>query len=132
MVPAERLLRQPEMRLQELYERGILPLNVSPTASRVDLASVETSVKYEGYLKRQLQEVARARKDERRQIPPNFRFESISGLSTEVVQRLTQVRPETLAQALRIPGVTPAAVAVISVYICKHGEDSAGNSMIEM
>jgi tRNA uridine 5-carboxymethylaminomethyl modification enzyme len=132
MVPAQRLLRQPEVRLQALYEGGMLPLDISHTSSRVDLASVETVVKYEGYLKRQLQEVARARKDERRRIPVNFCFESIPGLSTEIIQRLTQVRPETLAQALRVPGVTPAAVAVISVYVARHAQNPAGNSMIEM
>jgi tRNA uridine 5-carboxymethylaminomethyl modification enzyme len=131
VVPAERLLRQPEVRLQELYEGGMLPLTIAPAASRVDLASVETAVKYEGYLKRQLQEVARARKDERRQIPPNFRFESIPGLSAEIIQRLTQVRPETLAQALRVPGVTPAAVAVISVYVARYSQNPPENSIIE-
>jgi tRNA uridine 5-carboxymethylaminomethyl modification enzyme len=131
VVPAERLLRQPEVRLQELYEGGMLPLTIAPAASRVDLASVETAVKYEGYLKRQLQEVARARKDERRRIPPNFRFESIPGLSAEIIQRLTQVRPETLAQALRVPGVTPAAVAVISVYVARYSQNPPENSIIE-
>ena len=61
--------------------------------------------------------VDRARKDERRRIPGNFPFDRVPGLSREVVQRLTQVRPDTLGQALRVPGVTPAAVAVLSAYV---------------
>jgi tRNA uridine 5-carboxymethylaminomethyl modification enzyme len=71
-------------------------------------------------LKRQDLEVAKAKKQERRRIPEDFSFDRIPGLSREVVQRLTQVRPETLGQALRVPGVTPAAVAVISAYISRR------------
>jgi tRNA uridine 5-carboxymethylaminomethyl modification enzyme len=120
-VSAARLLRQPDIRLQDLLESGMLSLDVSKTTARVDLASLETAVKYEGYLRRQLQEVAKAKKEERRRIPDDFCFDRIPGLSREVVQRLSQVRPGTLGHALRIPGVTPAAVAVISAFIRKRG-----------
>jgi tRNA uridine 5-carboxymethylaminomethyl modification enzyme len=119
-MPAVRLLRQPEVRLRDLLEAGSLSLQISKTTARVDLASLETAVKYEGYLKRQALEVAKAKKQERRRIPEDFSFDRIPGLSREVVQRLTQVRPETLGQALRVPGVTPAAVAVISAYISRR------------
>ena len=85
----------------------------------VDIASLETTVKFAGYLRRQETEVARARKDERRRIPKDFRFEGIPGLSHEVVQRLQQIRPDTLAHASRVPGVTPAAVAVLAAYISR-------------
>ena len=78
---------------------------------------METTVKYAGYLRRQEAEVERARRDERRRIPPDFPFHRVPGLSREVVQRLSQVRPDTLGQALRIPGMTPAAVAVLSSYV---------------
>ena len=81
------------------------------------MASVETTVKYVGYLRRQESEIERARKDERRRIPVSFPFDRVPGLSREVVQRLSQVRPDTLAHALRVPGVTPAAVAVLSAYL---------------
>ena len=86
-------------------------------ALAVDVASAETTVKYAGYLRRQEHEVARAHRDERRRIPQDFPFERVPGLSREVVQRLSQVRPDTLGHAQRIPGVTPAAVAVLSVYV---------------
>jgi tRNA uridine 5-carboxymethylaminomethyl modification enzyme len=78
---------------------------------------VETTVKYAGYLRRQESEIERARRDERRRIPQNFPFDCVPGLSREVVQRLRQVQPDTLGQALRIPGVTPAAVAVLGAYV---------------
>lgn len=116
-VPAGQLLRQPEVRLQNLVAEGRVALELDPSSLAVDLASVETTVKYAGYLRRQEGEVERARRDERRRIPPGFRFERVPGLSNEVVQRLSQVRPDTLGHALRIPGVTPAAVAVLSAYV---------------
>ena len=131
-VPAARLLRQPEVRLEDLVEAGSVSLEISNTAARVDLASLETAVKYEGYLKRQTQEVAKAKREERRRIPEDFCFDRIPGLSREVVQRLSQVRPGTLGQALRVPGVTPAAVAVISAHLSKRGHSTAENGMIEM
>jgi tRNA uridine 5-carboxymethylaminomethyl modification enzyme len=116
-VPAAQLLRQPEVRLQTLVDEGKVPLELDPAARILDLISLETAVKYEGYLRRQEHEVERARRDERRRIPPDFPFERVPGLSREVVQRLSQVRPDTLAHALRIPGVTPAAVAVLSSFV---------------
>ena len=86
----------------------------------LDVASLETAVKYVGYLKRQQSEVDRLRRDERRRIPDGFRFEGIAGLSREVVQRLSQVRPDTLGHASRIPGVTPAAVAILAAHVARQ------------
>jgi tRNA uridine 5-carboxymethylaminomethyl modification enzyme len=117
-VPASQLLRQPEVRLADLVERGEIPgFAVDPSAASFDLASAETTVKYAGYLRRQESEIERARKDERRRIPQDFPFDRVPGLSREVIQRLSQVRPDTLGQALRIPGVTPAAVAVLGAFV---------------
>ena len=114
---ASQLLRQPEVRLVQLVHSGSVNLEISAKHSSVDLASVETAIKYSGYLKRQEAETARAKKDEARRIPADFRFDTVPGLSKEVVQRLTEVRPDTLGHALRVPGVTPAAVAVLSAYV---------------
>jgi tRNA uridine 5-carboxymethylaminomethyl modification enzyme len=119
-VPASRLLRQPEIRLEPLIANGDLAFETSPATSAVDIASVETSVKYAGYLRRQEQEILRASRDERRRIPPDFPFGRVPGLSREVVERLAQVRPDTLGHALRIPGVTPAAVAVLAAHIARQ------------
>ncbi len=76
-------------------------------------------MKYEGYLRRQQSEVERMRRDERRRIPAGFPFHRVPGLTRETVQRLEQVRPDTLGQALRIPGLTPAAVAVLAAYVTR-------------
>jgi tRNA uridine 5-carboxymethylaminomethyl modification enzyme len=116
-VAAAQLLRQPEIRLADLAGAGDVAIEVAEEQQALDLASVETAVKYEGYLKRQEAEVERSRRAERRRIPSHLSFESVPGLSREVVQRLSQVRPETLGQVQRIPGVTPAAVAVLGVYL---------------
>lgn len=117
-VPADRALRNPEVSLGGLRAGGQLPgLQVDGDDSAVDAISLETEFKYEGYLRRQSQSVERQRKQEGRIIPPGFSFQGIPGLSAEMVQRLSEVRPETLGQALRIPGVTPAAVAVVSASI---------------
>ena len=116
--PASQLLRQPETRLADLIAAGQLPhFQADTAAASFDIASAETTVKYAGYLRRQESEIERAQRDERRRIPQDFPFDRVPGLSREVVQRLRQVQPDTLGQALRIPGVTPAAVAVLGAYV---------------
>jgi tRNA uridine 5-carboxymethylaminomethyl modification enzyme len=119
--PAAHVLRQPGVRLSALAEAGELGLGVGPGRADFEIASVETAVKYEGYLKRQEAAVERARRDEGQTIPWGFAYGSVPGLSREVVERLTEVQPETIGQASRIPGVTPAAVAVVRVYVDRHG-----------
>jgi tRNA uridine 5-carboxymethylaminomethyl modification enzyme len=116
-MPASQLLRQPEVRLEQLINLGAVRVDISARHSSVDIASVETAIKYSGYLKRQEAEIARISKDELRRIPADFRFDLVPGLSKEVVQRLMEVRPDTLGHAIRVPGVTPAAVAVLSAYV---------------
>jgi len=116
-VPASILLRQPDVRLQQLHAAGDVSLEIAESDMHVDYSSAETALKYVGYLRRQESEIERARRDERRRIPADFPFGRVPGLSKEVVQRLSQVRPDTMGHALRIPGVTPAAVAVLSAYV---------------
>ena len=117
-VSASQLLRQPEVRLIDLIAAGqVLNFATEDRDISVDIASAETTVKYAGYLRRQESEIERGRRDERRRIPRDFPFDRVPGLSREVVQRLSQVRPDTLGQALRIPGITPAAVAVLGAFV---------------
>jgi tRNA uridine 5-carboxymethylaminomethyl modification enzyme len=116
-VPASQLLRRPSVDLADMLERGLVALEIDEESRAVDIDSLQTSVKYEGYLKRQEVEIERARRDERRRIPAGFPFARVPGLSKEVIQRLAQVQPDTLGHALRIPGVTPAAVAVLAAYV---------------
>jgi tRNA uridine 5-carboxymethylaminomethyl modification enzyme len=81
------------------------------------LETLETELKYAGYIAQQDRQVARLKDSERRHIPQGFSFTDIPGLSSEVQQKLSRVRPNTLGQAGRIPGVTPAAIAVLDVYL---------------
>jgi tRNA uridine 5-carboxymethylaminomethyl modification enzyme len=116
-VAATQFLRQPPVRLERLVAGEQVALSIDEQTRAIDIASVETTVKYEGYLKQEQARVERARREERRHIPSDFPFSRVPGLSREVVHRLSQVRPETLGQASRIPGVTPAAVAVLGVFL---------------
>lgn len=116
-VPIATALKQPQVRLQDLVDRAEVALDLEPASIAFDVASVETEVKYEGYLRRQRREAVRALRDERRPIPPGFPFAAVPGLSREVVERLSGTQPETLGQAARVPGVTPAAVAVLAAHV---------------
>jgi tRNA uridine 5-carboxymethylaminomethyl modification enzyme len=86
-------------------------------AVRGVVETVETECKYEGYIGQQERVVERLRDAERRPIPPEFGFLEIPGLSLEIQQKLERVRPGTLGQAARIPGVTPAAIAILDIYL---------------
>ncbi len=88
-----------------------------PAWVRNEMKTVETELKYSGYLDQQRRSIEKMRKAEQRTIPAWFDYTTISGLSTEMKQTLTRVRPTTLGQASRIAGVTPAAVSLIHVYI---------------
>ena len=88
-----------------------------PSWVRNEMKSVETGIKYSGYLDQQRRSIEKMRGAEKKSIPEWFDYTSISGLSTEMKQTLNRVRPQTIGQASRIPGVTPAAVSLIHVYI---------------
>ena len=104
-------LRCPESRLTQVEG---LPVD---NLLRGVLDTVETEFKYAGYLAQQQRQVDRLRDSESRRIPQDFTYTDLPGLSNEVREKLTRVRPETLGQAGRIPGVTPAAIAVLDVYL---------------
>jgi tRNA uridine 5-carboxymethylaminomethyl modification enzyme len=84
---------------------------------RNELKSVETEIKYEGYLAQQQRAIDRLKKAEQRPIPEWFDYRSVSGLSREMQEKLLKIRPRTIAHASSIPGVTPAAVSLVNVYI---------------
>jgi tRNA uridine 5-carboxymethylaminomethyl modification enzyme len=128
------LLKRPEVKIEQMAPilRELDPaffareeIRVNPRESvaslssevRNELKSVETEIKYEGYLLQQQRAIERMKKSEQRSIPGWFDYASVSGLSREMQEKLTHVQPLTLAQASRIPGVTPAAVSLVNVYI---------------
>jgi tRNA uridine 5-carboxymethylaminomethyl modification enzyme len=87
------------------------------SAARNEMKTVETEIKYAGYLDQQRKSIERLKKAEQRAIPDWFDYGKVSGLSREMNEKLQRVRPRTLGHASRIPGVTPAAVSLIHVYI---------------
>ena len=108
------LLRRPEIRLEELIQEGLV---AAEHLRREDVMSIETAIKYEGYMKQQDREVARMRKAESRRIPPDLDYATMAGLSREIVEKLSRIRPESIAQVSRIPGVTPASVSIVLFHV---------------
>ena len=124
-IKASQALRRPGLRLRTLVDNGGLTLDLAAGQPDADLATVENELKYAGYLARQQAAVERGRQQEHRPIPGDLAYSGVPGLSNEVVQRLTQIRPRTLGQALRVSGVTPAAVAVIGAYLGRRKPELA-------
>ena len=99
------------------------PTTAGPSSERLssrernDLKSVETEIKYAGYLSQQQRSIDRLKKAEQRAIPDWFDYRAVSGLSREMQEKLLKIRPRTLGHASRIPGVTPAAISLVNVYI---------------
>ena len=82
-------------------------------------AQVEVAAKYSGYIERQEEEIARHRRNEETRLPADLDYARVAGLSNEVRQKLAQIRPSTVGQAARVPGVTPAAVSILLVHLKK-------------
>jgi tRNA uridine 5-carboxymethylaminomethyl modification enzyme len=93
--------------------------------ARNELRAVETEIKYAGYLDQQRRSIERLKRAESQSIPEWFDYQNVSGLSREMQEKLTRVRPQTVGQASRIPGVTPAALSLIHVYIEIQGRRRA-------
>jgi tRNA uridine 5-carboxymethylaminomethyl modification enzyme len=108
-------LKRPEAKIEELIPWICDILGEDPVWGL--LATVETEIKYSGYIGQQERQMERLKVAERRPIPAEFTFRGIPGLSREVRDKLEKVRPATLGQAARIPGVTPAAIAVLDCYL---------------
>src|SRR5579863_4366798 len=130
------LLKRPEVVIEQLapilreldrafFDRREEGIRLDPSASAVklssevrnELKSVETEIKYEGYLLQQQRAMDRLKKSEQRAIPEWFDYRSVSGLSREMQEKLGKIQPRTIGHASRIPGVTPAAVSLVNVYI---------------
>jgi tRNA uridine 5-carboxymethylaminomethyl modification enzyme len=128
------LLKRPEITIERLapilptlhpafFQREEIPENPRESVARLssairnELKTVETEIKYAGYLLQQQRAMERLKKSEEHSIPPWFNYQTISGLSREMQEKLTSVQPRTLGQASRIPGVTPAAVSLVHIFI---------------
>ncbi len=114
----EELIRRPEMTYSQLMQiESVGPGLADPIAAE----QVEIQIKYAGYIARQMDEIAKTQRHENTLLPKDMDFSKISGLSNEVVAKLTEARPETIGKASRISGITPAAISLLLVYLKKHG-----------
>lgn len=110
------LLKRPDITIEDLKEVCTGLTEFSANA----LSQIQISVKYDGYIKRQKDQVAKFKKNEMVKIPVDFDYTKINSLSAEVVEKLCRIKPQTLGQASRIPGVTPAAITILSVLLRGH------------
>ncbi len=114
----EDLIRRPEVNYNDLMNIEGLGSALTDTQAS---EQVEIQIKYAGYIDRQLDEIAKKKRNEDTKIPADFDYQQISGLSNEVVAKLKDARPETIGKASRISGITPAAISLLLVYLKKHG-----------
>ena len=113
----QELLRRPEIHYPQLsaFDRDL------ESHSKEVWEQVEIQVKYDGYVKRQMEQIERFKRLEEVNFPEDFDFRSVIGLSTEVMEKLTKIRPISLGQASRISGITPAAISILMVNLKKQG-----------
>jgi tRNA uridine 5-carboxymethylaminomethyl modification enzyme len=117
-VPLVQLLKRPEFAYADLEALGQGAPDLPASVKR----QVEIHCKYEGYLQRQEAEARKFKDLERMRIPGGFDYQLVPGLSHEVRQRLIEMRPTSLGQASRIPGITPAAISILMVYLKRYRE----------
>ena len=114
----EDLIRRPEVTQAELYQIEGLG---SESKNWQALVQVEIQTKYAGYISRQQDEIEKLRRHEETLIPADYDYSQVSGLSNEVVAKLSDTKPQTIGQASRISGITPAAISLLLVYLKKQG-----------
>jgi tRNA uridine 5-carboxymethylaminomethyl modification enzyme len=117
-MPVAQAIARPDVPMSEIVEAGA-EFETGSSFESFDLATIEAEFRYAGYLKRHDAELSRVRAQTGRAIPERFSYDDIPGLSREVVQRLSQVRPTTIGQAGRVPGVTPAALAIVASRVAR-------------
>jgi tRNA uridine 5-carboxymethylaminomethyl modification enzyme len=109
----EQLLKRPEIAYGFIEEHAPSDSPLTPGIKK----QVEIQIKYEGYINQQMQMAEKLKKIEGKKIPSDFEYAAVNGLSREVLSKLQEIRPENLGQASRIPGITPAAVALLMVAL---------------
>lgn len=123
-LPLGELLKRPELNLRQLALLAALAEPPAEISEQTGMAAdeIELQIKYEGYIRRQEEQVARFKKLERIALPEDFTYRGLPGLSNEVVEKLESIRPRSLGQAARISGITPAAIAVLQVHLKRQGK----------
>ncbi len=120
---ASELLRRPGVNLQTI--KGILPDLIEADLSADDVYSIETEVKYEGYVLQAKSEIERVARNDRMKIPSDFLYQDLAGLTREAIENLSRIRPTTLGQASRISGITPATISILAIHLSKKMKNDA-------
>ena len=115
------LIKRPELTYGDVALSETQPSLLSADAAEY----VETQIKYEGYIARQQEEIDRLKRHEAAKIPSDFNYDNVIGLSNEICQKLNEARPANIARASRIPGMTPAALSLLLVYLKKQSTESS-------
>ena len=115
------LIKRPELTYGDVALSETHPSLLSADAAEY----VETQIKYEGYIARQQEEIDRLKRHEAAKIPSDFNYDNVIGLSNEICQKLNEARPANIARASRIPGMTPAALSLLLVYLKKQSTESS-------
>ncbi|MEA2108253.1 MAG: tRNA uridine-5-carboxymethylaminomethyl(34) synthesis enzyme MnmG [Pseudomonadota bacterium] len=123
-VPADELLKRPEVDLATLAAHSPETADLSRELGAEVSRQMEIQLKYQGYINRQLAEVEKFKSLEKKKIPADFDYHTVSGLTNELIQKLEEVRPASLGQASRLPGITPAAISVLMIYLKKFRQKS--------
>ena len=114
----EAMIRRPEVTYETLMTvEGLGPAISDPIAAE----QVEINIKYQGYIDRQLDEIAKLKRHEDTLLPNDLDYSEIKGLSNEVIAKLNDLKPETIGQASRVSGITPAAISILLIYLKKSG-----------
>jgi tRNA uridine 5-carboxymethylaminomethyl modification enzyme len=120
VVSAFDLLRRPEVEYDHVVELiGSMPAHSDDRLAPQIRAQLEVAAKYAGYIERQEEEIARQRRNEETRLPDDLDYSRVAGLSNEARQKLAAIRPATVGQAARVPGITPAAVSILLVHLKK-------------
>lgn len=115
--PLDQILKRPELSYQDISTLDAHDKKIDERIAR----HVEIEIKYEGYIQRQLREVEKFKSLEKIKIPQGFDYTRVHGLSNELREKLSTIKPISLGQASRIPGITPAAISILMIYLKKSG-----------
>jgi len=118
------LLKRPELKIEHM--KGLVEGLVGVNLRDADWKAIETEIKYDGYMAQQKRQIERLKHSESRSIPMEFVYQGIPGLSNEMVEKMERVRPATLGQAARIPGVTPAALSILNLRLSSRERPAVG------
>ena len=113
-------IRRPEVTIKELKELGLINIDYSDDI----IEQVEINVKYEGYINKEIREAAKMLKLEDKKIPEDIDYDDVSNIASEARQKLKEVKPTSIGQAIRISGVNPADISILMVYLRKYYNES--------